>query len=1794
MEEARSEGPRSARRALKARPRRRWPAVLLSCGCLLPVVGLLALLVAIHVPWIQRAAFERLAVPALREATGLDVSAETVAWNLLRASVDLGGLEVRSTADGKPVLKASRVHLGLPLSSLFRTWVFQVEMDQPELWLQQDAKGLWNVPPLNAPKSKEAPAPAPSGPLELPDYEVRTLIVRGLKIHFHGAGLGVDTEPIDLTANAALAALKGSATLRLSGAAIQVGGRRFAVESLSVDADSVGDGLAARIHGTAPGFELDSTLGLASVRRLQGLDGTLTLKVDGDRLAPGVLPEPLSPHVTLQAALRDDVVEIRELSATDGPSNVLAHGRITPGPIMDLELQARVPKLERYAPFLGKDLAGVLAFRGQLRGPLARVDGDLTLDVLDGTYEGQPLRGRGRVELRSGVLSFEGLQMQAAGVSARLSGSANAARLLEGAKEADGRLLVEGLLVGGADLGDVPLSFKVAPQQVQVSAELFASRLAVEAALDLTSGALQATARGSVPLPVLAPLAGLQDLRGLLELDLRVGGTSARPAPAGSLLLRELALDDTLRADTVKVEVSTGDEPGGPRITARTTAEGLVVAGRPLGHSEVELQAEPPLGQTLQASASLLGGQAGLQARLQGRSLAGTLELRDLDLGPWMAAAATPQRPTSGSISARLEFEAAEPTLQALKATLRVDKLHGQVGPDAFVLSSPPAIATLVPGGKLSTEHVELDLGQGDRLLLQGTADLLTLQGRGTLDLTLDLAKVAALLQQPIGGRLLAQADLSERGAAGHASIEGLLVQGQSLGGSTVTFEAVPPFGERLSAGATLLGGQVVANVELQDGGVKGSIDLSQLDLAPWMAFALPQGMPSRGSLSGRVEVTAAKPDIESLRATLQIEELAGRAGKLDFALARPGGARLEKGRVELGPLRLDLAQSGQIQVRASGTLKPLAVRFDTDGAVDLKPLGPLAGAAGAEGRVELAAGGEILGPAEAEGPIRFAGDGAHLSLRLRDVSLGPWIQALKLAPEVQKPAGLLSAQLSVQATGLRPEDVRAELKVPRIEIKLDQLQASSARPIAASFDGAALRVDSFELGLGGGDRIAVSGSVEPAAGRLDVAADGRFDLRRISSFAGTPIAGKVQANLRAKGPWSVPELSATIEASGLEAAGSSVGSLHVQLDTSGTGVLPPLPLPVPKGVIEARDLKAKDFAATSLRLELKPDTRQEGRAGLGGQARLAGMRYKDAEMGDLSAELGLDPEAATLQTTGLRGQLELHARWPLAAGQDGSVELTLRSLDLAPFLELAGIPFNVPPTGRLSASGGFRVPQADPTKSEGGIDVTELKLGLDDADLGLEKPARIDLREGELGLGPMTIVAVTAEVGAEHAALTLKGRVGAARLDLQAHGALPLGVVRPFVPGFESMQGTAQIEMAVGGKPLEPTLQGTITLARGRLVYAQPRIEIENVEARVDASGSRIEVTSAKAQIGEGLVSAKGSILLGAKGEMTADLGIQALGARLDMSDFDIDTRVDADLSYKGPIATGLLKGQVHLSSTRYTPRLGPLDILNRLTTRVRVIEPLTIDPSLLAGGEEAPVIGPEPQLNLAVTAASGSIEVESATVKATARAELQIVGKPSVPGVLGTVEVEDGMLNLYASKFEALKGTIDFERDPFALNPKLDLSASTEKSGETITLSIGGRALSPVLELTSSSGRPQTEVVRSLVGGSGSSGATAQQQISNLATAEAASFASQQLSSAVGLDIELVPPPVGAVPLLFAVSKQISERLFFKFYRVDSSTASDIYEFRYDATDQLSLEGRRTEVQSNALRIRFRKRFD
>jgi autotransporter translocation and assembly factor TamB len=1500
--------------------------------------------------------------------------------------------------------------------------------------------------------------------------------------------------------------LDADGTLRLEATRLDLG----AAGSVRVDGSlALGSGpMDARIEGQLALGRLAAFLGI------EGLEG----QAEADLRLGGTLQRPELEGLLVVRALRApglaaDLarVELRTERDGRGPPRIAGEAELR-GVVADGRPLGRVTASFEAAPPPGRELLlSATALGRQVRAEARLRDGRLAGAILFEALDAAPWLGpllpagwqaEGHL---TGRLDFEAAELSTKALRGKLTLTA---------------------LQGRA--GQIPFSLARSPQTLALGPDLRLSTDGLE--LDL-GGSDRITLRGELAL-------------------------SAGRGVATAGLTLDLAKLRGLLPETIEGRLEATAQISEAGIAGRADLLGLAVAGQSLGTSELRFvlpaEGEPRI------DASLLGGQLLVEGRRSAAGFAGTTRFAAMSLGPWLALAAPPGVPSSGTLSGRLELAGPELTARAMRGTLTIETLHGRLGDLSFALGAPPLRASLAPGLRLAFAEpgLLLDLGGGDLFSLVGTLDLDALRGEGRARLALDLSKLDPLVQGSLQGRI--EAD-----------------------GRVFAAAAVAPLG----------GDPAIEAVRFA-----GSVRMDGVTLEPWLPPADDETMLRTATLRAELDLSGTGLTARELSGTIRLQELDVRGGPAALRLAAPTTLELGGHDFRIAPTRLVLGDEELLTLEASGTFAPLIVQLRAGGVLDLGRLGELLGVRDAAGRITFQAAGQVAESLtdEGTGRVRFPGDGIHLQAQLSDAVLGPWIEYLRLAPGVRQPTALVNGELDLRIRGLRPEDVTGTLRIERIEMRMGDLQASTARPFAVRYDGEALRIETMSISLGGGDRLALDGTIVPSTGALALRVEGQLDIARLGPWLGIALDGTVTADLALGGTVSAPVPTGTLSAAGLRIGDLGVESLQASLTGAGPELRPLAEMPIVTGSFEARGVAYRSLAAAAVGLSLEGTLQPPA---LTGALDVRGLSSQQQRLGDVAGTLRVAADAAELDVSGLEAALGARVRWPFEAGAEGSVELTLRQFPLGPWLRLALPATQSPPDGLLTGTAQLRFTAPGAADLSGPVRTEQLVLDFGGLRMRLREPAQHELREGVLHLQPTTLAWERTRTSAattpeDDGALLLSGTLAPASLALVLDGVLPLGSLLPLVPSLAEMEGAVPLQLRIGGTLDAPLLDGSGQVQGARIVYADPRLEVQDLTGTLAFEGNVIQL-QARGLVGEGLVSVQGRITIGERLELEADLTITTLGARLDLDEYNVVTIADANLSYRGPLSAGLLQGEVRLVETRYRPRISPLDILSLVTTRTRTIEPIAIDPTLF--GESEAVLQAEPRLNLSLTAAPGTIEVDSDRVKATARLELQVLGTPTLPGILGQVEVSDGSVDIYRSRFEQLTGTILFEGDPYTLNPELALQARTEKGGHEIQLVVGGTAASPTLDLRSSSNQSQVQVLQTLLGGgSGTSTLSTTEQIGELAATQAAGFASRQLTGALGVNLELVPPPVGTTQILFSVAQQITSVLWLKFYKVADAGASDIYEVRWEASERFSVEGRSTENQTQSLRLRFTRRFD
>jgi outer membrane protein assembly complex protein YaeT len=1123
-------------------------------------LGLLALVVLAlalaHSPFARRAALARL-IAAL-EASGVELEASRLSYNLLTLSAGLENATVRASGAETPFLRADRLYLDLPLLALWGSLRLQsVELDGARVTIVRGESGETNLPSFAEQDSEEGALDAlPIGRLAVRNLEVSytdaaadlSLTASGLTLEMEDPGFGPLAGALTMDRFAALRVGEHETTISSLSGQLTFDDRTLHLQTLDIQAPELTVRLEGRVDvlGDAAGVDLryDARGDVEQLARWLDLEGeprgtlAITGDVSGSLDAPAVRvdlasdglvwPEIGDVSLTSRAVVTSSAATIESFRAVTGSGEVSAEGRLGLDEATTSELTASWRDVDVR---LLEDLTEPLPVR-----VASHTSGDLSLGWTGAAF--RQARGEARASFRAPASAPEALA---------LAGTA-------GLEITEGRwtIRLDQLVAGvGAIAGTA---------SGRLADDLLASPLNGDVRLQV----------GSVP-DALARLraAGLELLdaetaariRGSAALRADLGGTLQTPRATGRLELNDAWFD---RTGPAVATVAFGATPQVLDVEALTLSLG---ANTISGSGTVGLAAG-----TL--SATLSGDLAQLQPLVAPFSGAWVVQ-GGARVDATLSGALTDPQFEASVAAAGLEVTGAEPPLGA-----RVDVNARAAGTiDAPRVAGTVAFSRLdYAGYQLGTGraeiHVENDAFNVDAVLdevaLSALASTADLEGRATLrvsaagelddpagataDLTLNLADVAVggvpvQLNRPILVHYapdaigvedfelgLGGSTLSARGAIGLAAASGTgldvvltgsladfvplarLAPGAEDLQATGTIDArlravgaieAPDVSGRLSiAGATLAAGDLpgVSDIALEATYADGRLDLEQAR-GVWQGAALMASgtlpiPPAAGPARADLRISSVTPLILAPFVGREVLDQVG--GRIDLIAAVhaegfdvsdiTADVTLERAELELA--QVPLTQSAPTRLRlADGRLEVVQWSW-----------------AGAGNRLDLDGGVDFAG----EAPILALGLDGSLDLRM----IGAF------APDV---AASGRAVLDITATGPASDpDVMGEISVAEGELilrsprlALTDLQMSAGlspeavtlRELTASANGGTLAADGT-LRL---DGFTVAGGSLSIRGRglaLEVPEDLRTevdaDLTLTAEAGGPVLTGRV------------------------------------------------------------------------------------------------------------------------------------------------------------------------------------------------------------------------------------------------------------------------------------------------------------------------------------------------------------------------------------------------------------------------------------------------------------------------------------------------------------------------------------------------------------------------------------------------------------------------------------------------------------------------------------------------------------
>jgi translocation and assembly module TamB len=454
--------------------------------------------------------------------------------------------------------------------------------------------------------------------------------------------------------------------------------------------------------------------------------------------------------------------------------------------------------------------------------------------------------------------------------------------------------------------------------------------------------------------------------------------------------------------------------------------------------------------------------------------------------------------------------------------------------------------------------------------------------------------------------------------------------------------------------------------------------------------------------------------------------------------------------------------------------------------------------------------------------------------------------------------------------------------------------------------------------------------------------------------------------------------------------------------------------------------------------------------SGLHADVSLRGLQWTGQPLGDV--HLTANSEGPVLRAhldsdladSAVRGDGE----WRLEGDYPGSATVTFSSLDFAR-LRVWMAPSAASAASRFagSAEGQLRIdgPALKPQLLKAEMRITKFEIGpAPDASL---PTATLTLHNS----GPLVATMANSVITVESARLvgrssdfSITGRLPFERksgLDLRVSGRADLALVREFSHDLNA-SGTVTADATVRGPFDAPQVNGRMEIHDAAMDIAGFPNGISKASGVVLFTGGRATIQSLSGETGGGKIEISGFAGYGG-GPVIFRLHAQAAQVRVRYPE-GVSTIADASLNLTGTSDRSMLAGTITVRRTGFNAESDVSSLLAKSAEPVRT-------PSArigFLGGLNFDV-----QIN---TSFDTQFET-SLTENLQAEANLRLRGTASNPALIGRINITQGQMVFFGTKFTINQGSIAFY-NPLRVEPVLDVDLETKARGIDVMLTVSG----------------------------------------------------------------------------------------------------------------------------------------
>jgi translocation and assembly module TamB len=572
-----------------------------------------------------------------------------------------------------------------------------------------------------------------------------------------------------------------------------------------------------------------------------------------------------------------------------------------------------------------------------------------------------------------------------------------------------------------------------------------------------------------------------------------------------------------------------------------------------------------------------------------------------------------------------------------------------------------------------------------------------------------------------------------------------------------------------------------------------------------------------------------------------------------------------------------------------------------------------------------------------------------------------------------------------------------------------------------------------------------------------------------------------------------------------------------------------------------------------------------------------------DHPVSNLSAQVNVANEHAILALHSVidQGSVEGKADVDLTGQRIATASLDVKALPVAAVLA------NFLPEQSSDVKGQTEIhltlqgPLQTPAQVQAHLEIPTLNVTYAGAEIALARPLKADYRNGTVTLAPTEILGTGTN-------LTLEGSVplrgGGAPYAVTANGTIDLAAVQKFAPSVRS-SGRVDIHLGSHGQSVGAGIQGQLRVTDAIFSTDTIPVGIEGLNAQINLSGTRADITKFNATAGGGTLTAQGFVAYGK--ETAFNLGMEAKSVRIRYPE-GLRSILSGRINLAGSPSDSNLTGRVLVDRLSFT------QAFDLSTFAAQFSEDSTIStPSKFTSNMK---------LNVAVRSAD-DLNLANSKVSMAGTANLNVTGTAANPVLLGRIALTSGDVFFLGKRFEVQSGTIEFA-NPVRTDPVLSLYVKTTIEQYDITLNLSGPADRLRITYTSQPALAQADIIHLLA--FGNTNAEAASTPTSSATSSAESVLAEGVTGQVAGKLENFTgiSQLSIDPLAtnsqasnpgsqVAIQERVTGSLLLTISTDVNSTQNQLIELQYQVNKKTSVTVLRDQYGGYGIDVRLHKVF-